>query len=168
MAGEGSALACPNLDCPPRVRQRLVHWCSPEALAIAGGDEALITQLIKTGLVFEVPEFYKLRLPELATLENLDAAKAKGFIEAVAGSKKQPGWRVLYGLGILQVDAVTAQELARHFVTVDAVVAAGEPQLKAAIRNPDAARSLVRWWAEPWNRRLVARLKKAGLNFQLQ
>jgi DNA ligase (NAD+) len=158
---------CPNPDCPAQVRRGLVHWCSPEAMDIAGAGAALVTQLVKNGLVRDVAELYRLKVAEVANLECMGEKSAKNFVEAVTASKARDAWRVLYGLGILHVGAGVAKSLARHFPTLDHILEATADQLiEAQDIGEVIAQSIVRWWDDPVNRRLVERLRKAGVNFK--
>lgn len=134
---------------------------------IAGGDEALVTQLVMSGLVRDVAELYQLKIAEVAHLQGIDEKSAKNFVDAVAASKTRDAWRVLYGLGILRVGAGAAKSLARHFPTLGHILDAdAERLMEAEDINGVIAQSIVQWWDDPVNRRLVERLRKAGLNFK--
>lgn len=164
---EDAAWHCPNLDCPARLRERLEHWCSPEAMDIAGADGTLISQLVKQGLARDVAELYSLKLAELAALDAQGKEFAKGFLAQLTNSKSREGWRVLYGLGVPQVDAEAARQLCRHFAAVDDILAAGPERLvKQAGVSEAVARSIAFWYGDSVNRRLVRRLQKAGVNFK--
>jgi DNA ligase (NAD+) len=157
---------CPNLDCPERLRERLAHWCSAEALNIAGMDAALIAQLVKQGLVCDVAELYSLKRSELAALPGRDLDFAKSCWEEIVASKAREGWRVLHGLGIPQVDAQTARLLCQHFAAVDDLLAAGPERIVSQTGvSESVARSIAHWYSDSVNRRLVRRLRKAGVNF---
>jgi DNA ligase (NAD+) len=158
---------CPNPDCPAQVRRGLVHWCSPEAMDISGGGAAPVTQLVKSGLVRDVAELYRLKAAAVANLEGMAEKSAKNFIDAITASKTCAAWRVLYGLNFLHVGVGEAKSLARHFPTLDHILEATVDQL---IKTEDIgeviAQSIMRWWDDPVNRRLVERLRKAGVNFK--
>jgi len=164
---EDGAWHCPNLDCPARVRERIEHWCSPEAMNIAGADKAVVAQLVGRGLVRDVAELYSLRLAEVAGLKGRGKAFAGRLLEAVTASKTREAWRVLHGLGIPQLDAEAAMQLGRHFAAVDDILAAGPERLVKQAGVSDAvARNIAYWYADNVNRRLVRRLQKAGVNFK--
>jgi DNA ligase (NAD+) len=158
---------CPNLDCPARIRGRIEHWCSPGAMDIAGGDAALVAQLVGKGLVRDVAELYRLRVAEIAALPGMDKDSAKNFFDAITASQKRDAWRVLFGLGIPQVGAEEAKSLCRHFASVDNVFAASaERMMQAEGVSEILARSIVHWHSDSVNRKLVRRLFKAGVNFK--
>jgi DNA ligase (NAD+) len=149
------------------VRQALRHWCSPAALDISGADEALIAQLVGHGLVLDVAELYRLKVKELAALPGMNTESAQRCFDAITASLKRESWRLLFGLGIPLVGEAEARALARGFPTVDAIFAAGVPRLvqEGGVSETVAA-SLVHWYSDGVNRRLVKRLEKFGLNFQ--
>jgi len=127
----------------------------------------LVTQLVNSGLVRDVAELYLLKVAEVANLECMGEKSAKNFIDTVTASKARDAWRVLYGLGILHVSADAAKSLARHFPTLDHILDASTDQLTEIEGSSEViANSVVRWWGDPVNRKLVKRLRKAGLNFK--
>jgi DNA ligase (NAD+) len=163
---EPAVWLCPNPDCPAELRARIAHWCSPGAMDIAGG-EALATQLVKSGLVLDVAELYRLKPGELPRLEQLDAQSAKNFLKAIAASKQRDLWRVLYGLRILHVSANATQSLGRRFPGLHHVLEARAGQLKEAEEvDEEMAQSIVYWYGDSRNRDLIKRLEKAGVNFK--
>ena len=167
MRTKASAWRCPNPDCPAQVRGRLEHWCSRGAMDIEGGGEALVSQLVQRGLVLDVAGLYSLKLPAVAGLERMGEKSAANFIEAVAASKARDAWRVLYGLGIAHVGAGAAKTLCRRFATLDDVFAANADQLMEADDIGDViAQSIMHWHDDPVNRRVINRLRQAGLNFK--
>jgi len=166
-ADAGSIWRCPNPDCPAQVRGRVEHWCSRGAMDIEGGGEVLAAQLVKSGLVRDVADLYRLKFDEVANLERMGEKSAKNFLEAVAASKTRDAWRVLFGLGILHVGAGVAKALGRHFASLDEVFAASAEQLVEADDIGEViAETLVRWHGDSANRQLLERLRAAGLNFK--
>jgi DNA ligase (NAD+) len=157
---------CPNPDCPAQVRGRLEHWCSRGAMDIEGGGEALVAQLVQSGLVRDVSDLYRLKADELMQLERMGEKSAQNFIDAIQSSKARDLWRLLHGLGILHVGVGVSKVLARSFKNLDQLLGASLEQLTAVEDIGDViARGLVHWLGDSNNRRLVERLQKAGLNF---
>jgi DNA ligase (NAD+) len=164
--GEGVQWRCPNLDCPAQVRGRVEHWCSRGAMDIEGGGEVLVRQLVKSGLVRDVADLYRLKLAELAALERMGEKSARNFLTGLEASKQRDLWRLLYGLGILHVGAGVAKALGRRFATLDDLFLAGLGPLQEVDDVGEViARSIVDWHAEARNGDLLERLRKAGLNF---
>lgn len=158
---------CPNPDCPAQVRRGLVHWCSPAAMDIAGGDEQLVALLVGRGLARDVAELYRLRVKELAALPGMDQDSAQKFFDAITASMKREAWRVLFGLSIPNIGAAEAQLFCQHFPTLDALFATGRERLMKLVGVTEVmARSLTHWHGDPVNRKLLRRLEQAGVNFK--
>jgi DNA ligase (NAD+) len=164
---EGVAWRCVNPDCPAQIRGRLEHWCARGAMDIEGGGEVLMRQLVKAGLAQDVADLYSLTLSEVANLERMAEKSAQNFLDGVEASKKRDLWRVLFGLGILHVGAGVAKALGRGFATLDEVFAAAAEQLTECEDIGEViARSIVQWHGDGRNRKLIERLREAGLNFK--
>lgn len=168
-AGSEANWRCPNLDCPEKIRARIERWCSPAGMNIPGGDARLVRKLVGNGLVLDVAELYRLKPAELAGLEGMDRDSAGRFIVAVRASKNREGWRVLAGLVIPHLSEAEAKSLCRHFGSVDNVFSASAERLMEAEGVGETmARGIAQWHGDPVNRRLVRRLRKAGLNFRCE
>jgi DNA ligase (NAD+) len=164
---EGVDWRCVNPDCPAQVRGRIEHWCARGAMDIEGGGEVLVAQLVASGLARDVADLYSLKLAEVAGLERMGEKSAQNFLDGVEASKKRDLWRLLFGLGILHVGAGVAKALGKSFATLDDVFASSETQLTEIEDVGEViARSLVHWHGNAGNRKLIERLRKAGLNFQ--
>jgi len=164
---EGVVWRCVNPDCPAQVRGRLEHWCARGAMDIEGGGEVLVRQLVQSGLVRDVADLYSLKLSDVAGLERMGEKSARNFLDGVEASKQRDLWRLLFGLGILHVGAGVAKALGRGFVSLDDVFAAGVDQLTGCEDVGEViAQSVVQWHGDPRNRKLIERLRQAGLNFK--
>jgi DNA ligase (NAD+) len=165
-SGRGVAWRCPNPDCPAQVRGRLEHYCSRGAMDIEGGGEVMITQLVGAGLVRDPSDLYSLKLQEVAALDRRGDKSAGNFLEAIEASKQRDLPRLLHGLGILHVGISVAKVLARAYPHLDAVAAATLAELTAVEGVGETiARSIVQWFADPVHRRLISRLRAAGVQF---
>ena len=163
---QGVVWRCPNPDCPAQVRGRIEHWCARGAMDIEGGGEALARQLVHRGLVRDVSDLYHLKLEKLLALERMGEKSARNFLKGVESSKQREMWRVLYGLGVLHVGTGVAKALTRCFPTLDDIFNASIPQLTDCADVGDIiAQSIVQWHGEDRNRKLLDRLRAAGLNF---
>ena len=158
---------CPNPDCPPQVLKRVTLWASPEAMDITGCDKALVTQLVKLGLVYDAAEFYRLKLKEIEALPDMSKESAQLLFDAITMSQKREPWRVLFGLSIPNIGALEAQALCKHVAILEDLFATGrERLLKLDGVTEVMAHSVTHWFGDPVNRRLVKRLEKAGVNFK--
>ncbi|MEN9219342.1 MAG: NAD-dependent DNA ligase LigA [Thermostichales cyanobacterium BF4_bins_65] len=125
--GDSEAVTrCPNPRCPARLRASLEHW--GQCLEIEGLGEALVGQLVAQGIQ-SIPDLYRLTLTDLTQLERMGPKSAQNLLTALEQSKQQPWSRILYGLGIPHVGQVTAQTLATHFPTPEALLGATAPDI---------------------------------------
>ncbi len=157
-------LYCPNGSCPARIFWGLVHFVSQGAMDIRGLGERTAELLLRTGLVHDYADLYHLSAGQLLTLEGFADISARNLVASIESSKQQPLSRLLFALGIRHVGQHAAQVLARHFVTMDALLAASEAELAAVHGIGDTtAEALAAFLAEPRNRELIEKLRAAGL-----
>ena len=133
---------------------------------IRGLSYARIQQLVDAGLVDDAADLFALRADQLAPLEGFAEKQAANLVAAIGRAKAQPLSRLLFGLGILHVGSTVAQVLARHFGTLDALLAAGEAEIGAVHGvGPIIARAVAQYIEDPSARRLIDKLRRAGVNF---
>jgi DNA ligase (NAD+) len=157
---------CPNRACPSRGLETLNNWVMAAA-DIEGVGEQLVRRLWDLGLVRSLPDLYRLTKEQLLELDGFQEKSASNVIAAIAASKDVPFSRVLFGLNIPDVGWVTAQNLARHFGSVDRLLEASqEDVVEVEGIGPDRAESIVEWFADEDNRRLVEELRAIGLRFE--
>ena len=165
---EGEAMhRCPNRACPSRGLETLINWVTA-AMDIEGVGEQFVRRLWDLGLLRSMPDLYRLTAEQLAELDGYAEISARKAVDAIELSKQQPFSRVLFGLNIPQVGWVTAQSLARHFVTVDRLQEASQEDVQEVDGvGPDRAEAIAEWFSEDDNRALVAELRGLGLTFEL-
>lgn len=165
----GVVWRCPNPDCPAQIRGRIEHWCSRGAMDIEGAGEVLVHQLVKHGLITDAADLYALTVDQVAALERMGQKSAQNFINAIQASKRRDLWRVIFALGILHVGAGVAKTLAKHFSSLDELQKASLDELQQIEEvGPVIAHSLVQWFADERNRKLLERLRDAGVNLRSQ
>jgi DNA ligase (NAD+) len=164
---EGEAMhRCPNDDCPSRGLESLINWVQAAA-DIEGVGEQSVRRLWDLGLVRALPDLYRLEKEQLLELDGYAEISAGNAIASIEASKAIPFSRVLFGLNIPDVGWVTAQNLARHFETVDRLLAADAEAVEEVDGvGPDRAASIAGWFADERNRALVAELRELGLRFE--
>ena len=160
---------CVNANCPAKLQGTILHFASRHVMDIDGLGEALVNQLTERGLLKNVADLYKLTKDHLLTLERMGEKSADNVLAEIADSKKLPLERVIYGLGIRFVGERTAQFLAEHFGSLDAIMKATAEELEEVNEvGPRIAESIVEFFADEHNRKLVGDLRKAGLTFSGQ
>src|SRR5579859_1223558 len=158
---------CVNANCPAKLLGTILHFASRGVMNIDGMGESLVTQLIESGLVRNVADIYSLTKADLLKLERFADKSAQNIIDEIENSKKLPLERVLYGLGIRMVGERTAQFLAEHFGSMEALAAASVEELQSVNEvGPKIAESIAEFFSNPANRKLVERLGTAGLAFK--
>ncbi len=166
---DGVFYRCLNAACPAQVKERIEHFASRAAMNIDGMGPALIEQLVDRGMVRSPADLYELNVSSLCTLERMAAKSAANIIAAIDASRAQPLHRLLLGLGIRHVGARTAAALAEHFKTLDALQQAAVQKLTAIEDVGDVVATGIRDFFEvEENRKLIERLRKAGLNFNAE
>jgi len=157
---------CVNANCPAKLRETILHFASRGVMNIEGMGEALVNQLTERGLVKNVADIYKLTKDNLLSLDRMGEKSAQNVLDEIDASKKLPLERVIYGLGIRMVGERTAQFLAEHFGSMDALMDASEEELQNVTEvGPRIANSIVEFFREPSNRKLIERLRASGLTF---
>jgi len=167
LPGEVIARCTGGLVCPAQRKQALLHFGSRRALDIEGLGDRLVEQLVDGGIVRTPADLYRLGLAQLAALERMADKSAGNVVAAIERSKSTTLERFIYALGIRHVGEATARDLARHFGTLDALMAATEDDLFAvADVGPVLAASIARFFAEPHNREGVEQLRAAGVHWE--
>jgi DNA ligase (NAD+) len=157
---------CPNRACPSRGLETLINWVSA-AMDIEGVGEQFIRRLWEEGLLRSMPDLYRLTADQLQELDGYGEISARNAVEAIQGSKSQPFFRVLFGLNIPDVGWVTAQNLTRHFGSVDRLTDASQEDIMAVEGiGPERAEAIAEWFSDEENRRLVQELRELGLTFE--
>ncbi len=156
------AYLCVNAACPAQRVQRLIYFA--QVMEIDGLGERTAEQLVERGLVEDPADLYFLEKAALLTLEGFAEKKAENLLSSIAASKERPLAQVIAALGIRGVGMTVAQLLADRFHSLDALAAADEGSL-AAIEGlgPITARNIRAWFASAHNRRMVEKLRRAGV-----
>ena len=161
------ARLCANAACPAQRRERLLHYASRSGMDIQGLGEALVEQLVACGLVGDAADLYALTRERLAALERMADKSAANVIDEIERSKDRPLSRLLFALGVRHVGERAARQLAAQLGSMDALAAADEATLEALPEiGPKTAASVRRFFEQPANRELVARLRRAGVRLE--
>lgn len=163
---ELTAVRCLNPDCPAQIRRRLEHFAARGAMDIEGLGEAMVDQLVSAGLVVTLSDVYALETEAVAGLERMGKKSTSNLLTAIDGSRQQPLWRLLFGLGIMHVGVSVARKLAGRFHTLDKVAAASVAELESTEDVGEVvAEEIHDFFRLDHNRKLVEALRKSGLNF---
>ena len=158
---------CPNeYGCPPQIKGRIEHFISRRAMDIATA-EATIDQLFREGLIRDAGDLYSLTKEQVEGLERFADKSATNLINSIKDSPNVPYERVLYAMGIRHVGETVARKLARQFSSLVHLRAASFDELILADEvGEKIAESIIRYFEDPNNQRLVEKLEAAGLRFR--
>jgi DNA ligase (NAD+) len=155
---------CVNANCPAKLLGTILHFASRGVMNIDGMGDALVTQLTDRGLVKNVADVYQLTKENLLSLERMGEKSAQNILDEIENSKRLPLDRVIYGLGIRFVGERTAEFLAEHFGSMEALEHASVEELQNVDEvGPRIAESIAEFFSIPANRKLVERLREAKL-----
>ena len=172
---------CVNASCPAKLQRSLEHFASRGAMNIEGLGESLIAQLIAGGLVADFADLYSLTA---GTIADLTSASTRGdgkvitrrvgdkhagkVLAQIDRSRGNEFWRLLYGLGIRHIGERAAQILAGAFHSIESLLDATVEQFQDTDGiGPVLAAALRHWLDEPRNRRLLERLRSAGIRMEV-
>ena len=168
---EGEALHyCPNeAGCPPQIKGKIEHFISRRAMNIEGLGTETIEQLYNAKLVLNIADLYDLKKEELLPLERMAEKSVQNILGGIEASKKVPFERVLFALGIRNVGETVAKKLARHFGNIDHLIKASFDELISVPEIGEViAKSLLFYFSDERNIKIIERLKAKGIKFELQ
>ena len=176
---DGAFLRCDSTECPAQLQTRLEHWVSRGAMDIDGLGTKIIENLIATGLLKDVVDFYKLDVDTLADVATGEEKKdgsprvfgqknATKAIEQIEASKQRPFENLLFAIGIRNIGKTTAEVLAKAFKSMDALMDASEPQLCQVDGIGEVVAEGIREFFDTQdNRDLIERLREVGLQMAI-
>jgi DNA ligase (NAD+) len=165
---EGEAMhRCTNAACPSQALERIKHFVSRGAMDIDGVGEKLCQALFEAGLIKDAADLYYLTREQLLGLERMADKSASNVLKSIEKSKDRPLARVIFALGITHVGVQYAELLAEHFHRIDALAKASEEELSAIPSiGPKIAEGVVAFFRQEGNRRIIEKLRKAGVRLE--
>jgi DNA ligase (NAD+) len=158
------AYRCVNAACPAKLKESLQHYAGRHAMNIDGLGEKIVDQLVEQKLVKDVADVYALKVEKIAELERMAEKSAQNLVEEIQASKKNPLSRLIFALGMRFVGERTGQLLAEHFSTLEDLEEAKQEELEQVPEvGPKVAESIVEFFSEAANRKLVKKLRDAGV-----
>lgn len=158
---------CPNLSCPAQFLELLKHFVSKGAADIDGLGERWCGILIKEGMVQDVADLYRLEKARLLELERMGDKLATRIMDNIEASKNRPLPRLLFALGITHVGSEVADLLSQNFIGVEELSKATEEDLTEVEGiGPKIAESIIAWFQDPENRRVIERLRASGVRLE--
>ena len=158
------ATYCVNSACPAQLVRSVEYFVSRGAMDIDGFGIRQAEQFVSAGLVHDVADIFSIKAEDLEGMPGFQQKRIDKLVAAIEEAKNRPVWRVLAALGIHGVGEVVAQTLIEHFASIDTLLTA-QPEDFAGITGigPILAQTVVEWFAHPHNRRIVDKLRAAGV-----
>ncbi|MDP8216788.1 MAG: NAD-dependent DNA ligase LigA [Candidatus Kaelpia imicola] len=161
------ALRCLNSNCLSKLKNSIKLFVSRDAMDISGVGESLAAQLVQSGMVRDYGDLYSLKREELSSLDRMGDTSAGNIIASLKKSKSQPLSRLIYALGIRHAGLHTSEVLADNFSSLDGLRAASFQELSNIDEvGPKIAESIINFFSESINKKVIYKLKKAGLNLR--
>jgi DNA ligase (NAD+) len=165
---EGEAMhRCTNAACPSQALERIKHFVSRGAMDIDGVGEKLCQALFEAGLIEDAADLYYLTKEKLLGLERMADKSASNVLNSIAESKDRPLARVIFALGITHVGEQYAELLAEEFQSISQVAKASQEELSTISSiGPKIAESIVAFFRQKGNRRIIEKLRKAKVRLE--
>ncbi len=157
---------CVSLACPAIQFEAIVHFASRGAMDIEGMGPKVVRKLIDRGLIGDPADIYFLDYDAVISLDLFKEKSTNNLLAAIRASKNQPLSRLLFGLGIRFVGQHVAEVLAEEFEHLDQLMDAQYAQIEAVREvGPRIAKSVVDFFSQKQNQKVIEKLRKAGVNF---
>jgi len=161
---DGVYIRCINPDCMGQLKERLRYFAGRDQMDIEHLGTSLIERLVETGLVKNFADIYKLEKSQLSGLERMADKSAQNVIDSIEASKTRPLWRLVAALGIRHIGGQSAQILAEHFGSLDALMAAEKESLETIDQiGPRMAESVYEYFRNTQNRAVIDELLAEGV-----
>ncbi|MBI2916778.1 MAG: NAD-dependent DNA ligase LigA [Chloroflexi bacterium] len=165
---EGEVMSrCINAQCPAQLYELLKHFVSRGAMDIEGVGESVVQDMLEAGLVKDVAGIYYLTREQLLSLPLMGEKRVSNILEAIEASKQRPLVRVISALGIRHVGWETAELLARHFHSIDALARASREELtEVPTIGPKIADSIYDFFQQESNLGVIDKLRQAAVHLE--
>jgi DNA ligase (NAD+) len=165
--GEAQQYCVNDLNCPPQQIGKIQHFIGRKAMDIEGLGGETVSLLYKEGLLNSIDDLYRLRKEQILPIERMAEKSVTNLLEGIEKSKEKPFAKVLFGLGIRFVGETVAKKLTEEFGSIDQLAAASIEALTNTDEIGDRiAQSVVSYFVQPENRKLVQALKDFGLQVE--
>lgn len=160
------AIRCINLACPAQLRARIRHFAQRDAMDIEGLGSVWVEIFVDKGLIKDLADIYYLDFDTILNLERMGQKSTENLFKGIEESKNRPLERLIFGLGIMDVGEKGAFLLAQKFHSLDNLAKAGKEDLEN-IREigPVTAQSIHDFFQEAGTKKILAKMKKAGVVF---
>jgi len=159
------ALRCTSMACPAQQYERIIHFASKGAMDIEGLGPAVVEKLLDRKLIADASDIYYIDYDDIFSLENFKGKSTRNLLKAIEESKRRPLSRLLFAMGIRYVGSHTADVLSGVFADLDSLMGAAYDEIERINEiGPKIAESIVSFFGQEQNIKIIDKLKKAGVN----
>lgn len=164
-----AALRCTNMSCPAQLKRTIIHFASRDAMNIDGLGPQIISLLMEKSLIHDAADLYYLKFEDLVELERMGKKSAQNLLSSIEKTKENHISKLIFGLGIRFIGGKAAKNLAKAFKSMDNIMNASHEELTGVEEiGTKMAESLIAFFKEEHNRRLIEKFRSAGLKFEVE
>lgn len=164
-----AAIRCNNSQCPAQLLRVLIHFCSKGGMDIEGLGDAVLSLLVKEGLVKTPADIYSLNVHDISVIDRMGDKSANNLIEAIEKSKQNDLAKLIFALGIRHIGQKAAKQLSQTFVTMDAIINSSAQEIASIDGFGEImANSAFQYFSMPQTKELIDILKEKGINMSSQ
>ncbi len=158
---------CTNAACPSQALEQIRHFVSRGAMDIDGVGEKLCQALFEVGMVRDVADLYYLSIEQLLGLDKMAEKSISNVLNSIEESKNRPLARIIFALGIIHVGEEYAELLTKNFSSIDELAKATQEELLLFPSiGPKIANSIVTFFSQEGNKRIIEKLRMAGVKLE--
>ena len=160
---------CDNSECQMQIRGRIEHWAARGAMDITGLGESVVDRLVSNKFVNNIADLYDLHKykDQLIAIDRWGEKSVQKLLQGIDRSKQRQYHYVIFSLGIRHVGSTVAQVLAEHFTSIDELMKASDSDLQTIHKiGPKITQSILRFFSDFRNIKIIGHLKKSGLKMQ--
>jgi DNA ligase (NAD+) len=163
------AVRCTSFACPAQQFERIVHFASKGAMDIDGLGSAIVEKLLDKKLIRDAADIFYLKYNDIFGLENFKEKSTNNLLNSIAVSKSRPLSRLLYAMGLRFVGSHIADVLASTYKSLDELINATFEDLSQIFEiGPRIAESIVNFFKQEQNLKIIEKLRVAGVNFETE
>lgn len=160
-----AAIRCDNPDCPAQLLRILIHFCSRDAMNIDGMGESAVVSLVKAGLIYSIPDIFRLDYKAVASLEGFGKKSAANLKKSIEKAMNNDLSKLVFAFGIHHIGAKNAKLLADRFKTLDALSCASKEEITAIDGIGEImADSIIDYFSLETTQLMILQLKMLGVN----
>jgi DNA ligase (NAD+) len=161
------AVRCTSFACPAQQFERIVHFAAKGAMDIDGLGPAIVDKLLKQGIIKDAADIYFLKYDNIYGLDNFKEKSATNLLNSISASKSRPLSKLLYGMGIRFVGSHISDVFTSKYADLDSLIAATFEELSSIYEiGPRIAESIVFFFSNDENKKIIEKLRTAGVNFR--